>query len=108
MLTYCDKDGNQITRKEAGRLMEDREYSTVGHILLRTGYTVLTVWVGIPLSHPFTKLVSYFETLVSGPDDQERQTERYATLKEAHRGHDRMVTKWGNPNIDAIDRLGGT
>lgn len=59
-------------------------------------YEISTVFLG--LNHGFGDVPLWFETMVFEPASEsprhDLDMERYRTLDEARRGHDRMVAKW--------------
>ncbi len=92
---YCNKEGKGISMEEWARLFGDFEYKTISHITLSNGKRVSTIW--LELNHNFrdgTSLI--FETMVFSKDKKERELycERYATLKEAEEGHERIVKEY--------------
>ncbi len=93
---YYNKEGKKISMEEWARLFEDFEYKIISQITLSNGKRVSTVWLG--LDHSFgdgTPLI--FETMVfskKGDCSSEEHCERYATLKEAEAGHERIVKEF--------------
>lgn len=101
---YYDRQGQPIDSMAWGRLVEDRDYSTVAQHWVR-GWKVSTVWLG--LDHNFTSEGPpvIFETMIFAPKDVtvgrddtavtmdglDQYQERYATEESAQAGHDRAL-----------------
>ena len=87
---FYDRAGVQIPFEEWAQKFKDPEYQTVQFDALDNGMCVSTIWLG--KNHNFTDgppLI--FETMVFG--GSEEYQERYATLSDAHIGHQRIVEK---------------
>lgn len=92
-MNYYDKAGNPISIEEWGRLMEDRDYATIGKEPMVIGDTpveVSTVWIGINHNFSGEGLPIIFETMVFG-GDHDQECVRYATESQAREGHAQMV-----------------
>lgn len=90
-----DKEGKKITIEEYGRLAEDMTYKRVAETTLPDKTWISTVWLGV--NHGInSKNLILFETMVfpSRMKMKERDCERYSTLEEAKKGHERMVERW--------------
>lgn len=96
-MRYYNMDGEQITMKEFGALMEDTSGRIVNQTDLPGGAWVSTVLLGMDHSfgRPSIRPI-IFETMVfaSKDDMTDLDMDRYSTKEEAAAGHDRMVTKW--------------
>ena len=94
---YYNKKEEAIDMMEWGDLLDDKDYKIIKQETLPDGKWVSTVWLG--LDHNFVggkPLI--FETMVfpKEGDYQDLDMERYSTLKEAKKGHQKLVEKWKN------------
>ena len=91
-----DKEGNQITQAEFTKLRYGTpEYKLIARTTLSDNTWISTVWLG--MNHQYgdgPPLI--FETMVFTSEENldEQDIERYATLEEAKKGHEVMITKW--------------
>lgn len=90
-IVYRDKLGRVIQADELECLLRNKEYRIVkqdwiGKVL------VSTVWLGIP----FDMGISYFETMVFGDDEEDRELhiKRYENLWKAEKGHEEVLAEW--------------
>lgn len=86
----------------------DIDYKRVAETTLPDGKWVSTVWIGLDYNLYGMGKPLIFETMVFSGKDVEKEflgkkrlglgeeldVERYSTLKEAEKGHKRMVRKW--------------
>lgn len=92
---YYDRQGKPITMEEWAGLFGRLPYKIVRQELLRNGFMVSTVWLGLdhrwlPDGPPLI-----FETMVFPPGGWgELATERYSTEQEAIAGHSALVREW--------------
>ena len=94
---YYNKKGETITMMEWANLLKDRDYKVIKQELLENGKWVSTVWLG--LDHNFGEGEPlFFETMVfpSKGNYLDLDAERYSTLKESEKGHQKLVEKWKN------------
>ena len=90
---FFNKQGKPISSTEATKLLEARDYRTVGREKLQDGTIVSTVWLGI--DHSFgggTPIL--FETMVFDPLGESVESRRYCTEAEALEGHAQAVAAW--------------
>jgi hypothetical protein len=99
-VTWYNRQGQPISMEEAGPLLADIEYKRVAETQVGP-YWVSTVWLGLDHNYWPGGPPLIFETMVFAiqRDDPELDTlgpdidcVRYATLEEAERGHEEMVT----------------
>jgi len=83
---YRDKLGRKIQADELEVLLRNPEYTVVKQERLG-GYSVSTVWLGVPHGEP----PQYFETMVFNSGIQYSECRRYQNLTEAEEGHEEMV-----------------
>jgi len=89
---YYNKRGEEIDIMEWTELTEDEEYRKIKQENVGK-YFISTVWIG--LNHNFgdgEPLI--FETMVFGGKESDLDMDRYSTLKEAEKGHKKIVKKW--------------
>jgi hypothetical protein len=85
---HLDINGKPISFNEWAILRDDINYWKIGRDEISDDVMVSTVWLGINLG--IGGEVTIFETMIfGGPLDQEQW--RYATLKEAKKGHRHAV-----------------
>ncbi len=91
-----DKEGKPINLMEWAKLCEDPTYRRIEKTTLSNGKWISTVWLGLNHNYGRGKPL-IFETMVflNKEDFGEIDMERYSTLKEAQRGHKRMIKKHG-------------
>jgi len=98
---HYDRDGEPLTMRQWGMLMEDPEYQVLkqDHV---GPYFVSTVWLGIDhgFHSPWFDAGNYrpiiFETMVfkeEGDEHEGVETERYATEAQAFAGHKRLCAE---------------
>lgn len=88
---HWDKDGMPIPLLVWARLLEDLNYRRVGFTVVKYGFRVSTVWLGIDYGFGARKLI--FETMVFPPHDMRSlYCKRYGTLAESTRGHTRIAS----------------
>jgi len=109
MNDYYDKNGKPIGLFEWAKLLEDKDYRIIKQETLKNSKFISTVWLG--LNHNFGEgepLI--FETMVFNANKkkkfklgskkeyesigEETDMDRYSTLEEAIKGHQKMVKKW--------------
>jgi hypothetical protein len=89
--TCFDKNGVEISFHAALVLFEDKTYRRVAWTKLADGKYVSTVWLG-PVAMGPTQI---FECMAFGPEGEELDCARLATIEEAKARHEVMVAKWG-------------
>ena len=90
---YFDRNGQPITLRQYGELMERPAYRIVEQEYLPDLVYVSTVWLG--LNHNFfnEQAPLIFETMIFADLDQEidQRQLRYSTIEEAEKGHRETV-----------------
>ncbi len=87
---HWDKNGNSIPLLVWARLLEDLNYRRVGFTVVKYGFRVSTVWLGIDYGFGARRLI--FETMIFPPHDMRGlYCRRYGTLADATRGHTKIT-----------------
>ena len=103
---YYNKDGGAITLEQWGKLVGDQDYRVIARSDLPNGIYVSTIWLGI--DHRIGRYdysqrdPIIFESMAFAPIPpdsplklgRELDQKRYATLRQAKAGHNRMVAKY--------------
>ena len=92
-----NKKGEAIDFMEWAKLLEDKDYKIIKQQVLTNGKFVSTVYLGLNHNYGEGKPL-IFETMVfpKKGDYQDLDTDRYSTLEEAKKGHQKLVEKWKN------------
>lgn len=93
MSEFIDRDGNEITTAEWGKLFRDKSYKQVRLDWSRDKrVTVSTIWLGLRHGPLFESMVFIHVYDADGVEtNYEEVTERYNTEGEAIAGHDVLV-----------------
>ncbi len=90
-LIYKDKEGNEISMKKCGELLEDPEYKIIKQEKVEDKF-VSTIWLGIPhMGNCGFGGSTYFETMIFDKKGYSKDLYRYETLEEAEIGHEAVV-----------------
>lgn len=91
---FFDKDGKEIDVLLWSKLFENFSYRLISSTYLKSGYRVLTVWLGV--NHGMCNCPKFiFETMVfKGKSLRGLNRDQYDILKAAIAGHKSMVQKW--------------
>lgn len=88
-----DKQGNPIDLMQWVKLVEDNDYKRVALTELPNGRRISTVWLGLNHSFDGGKPL-IFETMVFSNDKTDGDMDRYSTLEEAQKGHEKFVKRY--------------
>jgi hypothetical protein len=92
MISFWDRNGNPITRKQWAKLFHDRSYQQLAYDEV-DGYAVSTVWLGFDHGHGYSEWPLLFETMVFGGERGREEQRRYETEAEALAGHAELLAE---------------